>query len=62
MIVIILVSGVQGVTQSTSQILAGLTLLAGVNMDVAFIEAVITVMIITYIIRMRPDMLERERS
>jgi cobalt/nickel transport system permease protein len=61
MIAIILVSGVQGVTQSTSQILAGLTLLAGINMGVAIIEAVITGMIITYIIRIRPDMLERER-
>jgi len=61
MIVIILVSGVQGVTQSTSQIFTGLTLLAGVNMGVAIIEAVITGMIITYIIRMRPDMLENER-
>jgi cobalt/nickel transport system permease protein len=61
MIAVILVSGVQGVTQSTSQILAGLTLLAGINMGVAIIEAVITGMIITYIIRIRPDMLERER-
>jgi cobalt/nickel transport system permease protein len=61
MIVIILISGVQGVTQSTSQMLVGLTLLAGVNMGVAIIEAVITGMIITYIIRMRPDMLESER-
>ncbi len=61
MIVIILISGVQGVTQPTSQILVGLTLLAGVNMGVAIIEAIITGMIITYIIRMRPDMLESER-
>ena len=61
MIVIILISGVQGVTQSTSQMLVGLTLLAGVNMGVAIIEAVITGMIITYIVRMRPDMLESER-
>ena len=61
MIVIVLVSGIQGVTQSTSQMLVGLTLLAGVNMGVAIIEAVITGMIITYIIRMRPDMLESER-
>jgi cobalt/nickel transport system permease protein len=61
MITLILVSGIQGVTQSTSQILAGLTLLAAINMSVAIIEAVITGMIITYIIRMRPDMLESER-
>jgi cobalt/nickel transport system permease protein len=61
LIVIILVSGVQGVTQSSSQILTSLSLLAGVNMGVAIIEAVITGMIITYIIRVKPDMLERER-
>jgi len=61
MIVIILISGLQGVTQSTSQMLIGLTLLAGVNMGVAIIEAIITGMIITYIIRMRPDMLKSER-
>ena len=61
MIVIILVSGIQGVTQTPSQVLAGLSLLAGVNMGVAIIEAIITGMIITYIIRVRPDMLERER-
>lgn len=62
MIAIILVSGVQGVTQSASQILFGLTLIAGINMGVAIIEAVITGMIVTYIIRMRPDMLESERQ
>jgi cobalt/nickel transport system permease protein len=61
MILIILVSEVQGVTQSKSQILAGLSLLAGVNMGVAIIEAVITGIIITYILRVRPDMLESER-
>jgi cobalt/nickel transport system permease protein len=62
MITIILVSGVQGVTQTPSQVLTGLTLLAGVNMGVAIIEAVITGMIITSIIRVRPDMLESERT
>jgi cobalt/nickel transport system permease protein len=61
MIIIILVSGIQGVTQSTSQMLTGLMLLAGVNMGVAIIEAIITGMIITSIIRIRPDMLESER-
>jgi cobalt/nickel transport system permease protein len=61
MIAIILISEVQGVNQSKSQILAGLSLIAGVNMVAAIIEAVITGMIITYILRMRPDMLENER-
>ena len=60
MIAIILISEVQGVNQSKSQILAGLSLIAGVNMVAAIIEAVITGMIITYILRMRPDMLENE--
>jgi cobalt/nickel transport system permease protein len=58
LIVIILVSGVQGVSQSASQILTSLSLVAGVNMGVAIIEAVITGMIITYIMRVKPDMLE----
>lgn len=58
---IILVSGVQGVTQTTPQILTGLTLVAGINMVVAVIEAFITGMIIVYILRLRPDMLEVER-
>jgi cobalt/nickel transport system permease protein len=62
MIIIILVSEIQGVTQTKAQILAGLSLLAGINMGVAIIEAVITGMIITYMVRVRPDMLESERS
>jgi cobalt/nickel transport system permease protein len=61
MIAIILVSGVQGVSQTSSQILAGLTLVAGVNMGVAVIEAFITGMIIAAIIKARPDLLEGER-
>jgi cobalt/nickel transport system permease protein len=61
MIAIILVSGVQGVTQASSQVLAGLTLVAGVNMGVAVIEAFITGMIIAAIIKARPDLLEGER-
>ena len=62
MIIIILVSEIQGVTQTKTQILAGLSLLAGINMIVAIIEAVITGMIIAYMVRVRPDMLEREQS
>lgn len=61
MIGIILVSGVQGVTQSSSQVLYGLTLVAGVNMGVAVIEAFITGMIIAAIIKVRPDLLDDER-
>jgi cobalt/nickel transport system permease protein len=62
MIAIIVVSGVQGVTQTPSQILGGLILVAGVNMGFAFVEAGISAMIISYIIQIRPDMLESERS
>jgi cobalt/nickel transport system permease protein len=58
-IMIILISGVQGVTQSRTDMLYGLSLLAGVNMGVAAIEAVVTGYIVSYIERVRPDMLQR---
>jgi cobalt/nickel transport system permease protein len=58
MIVIILVSGIQGVTQSSMDILYGLSLLAGVNMGVAAIEAVLTGYVVSYIQKIRPDMLQ----
>ena len=57
MIAIILISGVQGVTQSRIDMLYGLSLLAGVNMGVAVIEAVVTGYVVSYIERVRPDML-----
>jgi cobalt/nickel transport system permease protein len=57
MLAIILVSGVQGVTQSRMDMLYGLSLLAGVNMGVAVIEALITGYVVSYIERIRPDML-----
>jgi cobalt/nickel transport system permease protein len=62
LIAIILISGIQGVTQSSSQILTGLILIAGINMGVAVIEALITGMIIAVIIKARPDMLEGEQT
>ncbi|MGD1003811.1 MAG: energy-coupling factor ABC transporter permease [Methanoregulaceae archaeon] len=58
MIAIILISGIQGITQSTLQILTGLSLLAAVNMGVAVIEAFITGLIVAYIGKVRPDILE----
>lgn len=58
MIVIILVSGIQGVTQSSTNIFYGLSLLAGVNMGVAAIEAVLTGYVVSYIQKIRPDMLQ----
>lgn len=58
MIAIILVSGIQGVNQSPEQVLAGLSLIAAINMGVAVIEALMTGLIVAYIGRMRPDLLE----
>lgn len=62
MIGIILISGIQGVNQTPDQILAGLTLLAAVNMGVAVIEAFITGFIVAYIAKVRPDVLDRDRT
>jgi len=62
MILIILVSGVQGVSQGTPQILTGLSLLAAVNMGVAVIEAFVTGLIVAYIGKVRPDLFCGERS
>jgi cobalt/nickel transport system permease protein len=58
MIAIILLSGIQGITQSTLQILIGLSLLAAVNMGIAVIEAFITGLIVAYIGKVRPDIFE----
>jgi cobalt/nickel transport system permease protein len=62
MILIIIISGVQGVNQSTGQILTGLSLIAAVNMGVAVIEAFITGLVVAYIGKVRPDLLGIERS
>jgi cobalt/nickel transport system permease protein len=57
MILIILISGIQGVNQDIPNTLYGLSLLAAVNMGVAIIEAFITGYVVSYIKRVRPDML-----
>jgi cobalt/nickel transport system permease protein len=57
MIVIIVISGVQGASQSQADTLYGLALLAAVNMGVAVIESIITGFTVAYIHRVRPDML-----
>jgi len=57
MIGIILISGVQGVTQSQEQVLYGLTLIAAVNFAVAVIEAIVTGFMVAFIERTRPDIL-----
>jgi cobalt/nickel transport system permease protein len=61
MIAIILISGIQGVSQTAVQILTGLSLLAAVNMGVAVIEAFITGLMVAYIAKVRPDIFEGER-
>ena len=58
MIAVILISGIQGVNQTTAQILTGLSLLAAINMGVAVVEAFLTGLIVAYIGKIRPDILE----
>ena len=62
MIAVILVSGIQGVHQTTAQILTGLSLLAAINMGVAIVEAFFTGLIVAYIGKIRPDILEGDRK
>ncbi|WP_321504498.1 energy-coupling factor ABC transporter permease [uncultured Methanoregula sp.] len=62
MIGIILVSGIQGVSQSSSQILGGLSLIFAINMAVAVIEAFVTGLVVNYMGRVRPDLLGEERK
>jgi cobalt/nickel transport system permease protein len=57
MIAIIVISGVQGTSQSQVDTLYGLALLAAVNMGVAVLESIITGFTVAYIHRVRPDML-----
>jgi cobalt/nickel transport system permease protein len=56
---IILISGIQGVSQSPEQILAGLSLIAAINIGVAVAEALITGLVVSYLGKMRPDLLEK---
>jgi cobalt/nickel transport system permease protein len=60
MIGIVLVSGIQGVNQSPQQVLAGLSLIAAINMGVAVIEALMTGLVVSSIEKMRPDILDGE--
>ncbi len=57
MILIILISGIQGVNQDIPDTLYVLSPLAAVNMGVAIIESFITGYVVSYIKRVRPDML-----
>jgi len=58
MVGIILVSGVQGVTQDSATILAGLSLVIAINLAVAVLEAMITGFVVTFLQRVRPDILD----
>ncbi|MDD1658212.1 MAG: energy-coupling factor ABC transporter permease [Methanomicrobiales archaeon] len=62
MIGIILVSGIQGVTQTAFSLLAGLTLVAVVNMAAALIESLVTALMVSTIDRMRPVLLGEKGS
>ena len=55
---IILISGIQGVSQSPEQVLAGLSLIAVINIGVAVVEALITGFVVSSIGKIRPDLLE----
>jgi cobalt/nickel transport system permease protein len=57
MILIILLSGIQGVNQSITTTLYGLSIIAAVNMGVAIIESFITGYVVSYIQKVRHDML-----
>ncbi len=57
MIAIILISGIQGVSQSPSQVLYGLSLLAAINIGVAIIEAIVTGFMVGFLEQVRPDLL-----
>ena len=61
MIAIILVSGIQGATQTQAQLLLGLSLLVAANQAVAVLEAVVTGFTVAYIGRVRPGLLEGGR-
>jgi cobalt/nickel transport system permease protein len=59
MVAIVIMSGIQGVHQTSAQILTGLSLLAAINMGVAIVEAFFTGLIVAYIGKIRPDILKR---
>lgn len=59
---IILISGIQGVTQSADQVLAGLSLIIAVNLVVAVLEALFTGLIVRYLGTIRPDLLGENRQ
>jgi cobalt/nickel transport system permease protein len=55
---IIALSGIQGVSLGMEEIITGLFLIASVNIAVAVIEAFVTGLVVWYIGKMRPDLLD----
>lgn len=55
---IIALSGIQGVSLSREQVITGLFLIASVNTAIAVIEAFVTGLVVYYIGKMRPDLLD----
>jgi hypothetical protein len=53
--------GIQGVNQGPEQVLAGLLFIAVINMGVAVIEALMTGLVVSYIGKMRPDLLDGQK-
>lgn len=58
---LILISGIQGVTQGTEHLMYGLSLLAVINLGAAFIEAVITGFMVGYMEQVRPDLIGEKK-
>jgi len=56
-VAIILVSGVQGVTQAGTRLLPGLSIIVGVNLGAAVAEGFVTGFLMEYIGRVRPGLL-----
>ncbi len=59
MIGIVLVSGIQGVSQGTAATAAGLAVIGAINMGVGAVEAIMTGYLLAYIGRVRPEILGR---
>ena len=61
MVAVILVSGIQGLSQPVSEVLAGLSIVVAVNLAAAVIEAFLTGSIVAYIGRVRPGILSIDK-
>lgn len=61
LVAILLISGIQGVSQPLPQVLAGLSLIMAVNMATAILEAFLTGFMVEYIGRVRPGLLNGGR-